>query len=102
MNLYMVWFLIFAAGMLLGFFYFPLLWFTVRRLYESDRPVRLMVMSFLARFTVVMAVFFIVMNGHVERLLIALAGFIVAREICKHFLGGAARPRSLSTVDQGH
>ena len=102
MNLYIAWVLIFAAGLLLGFFYFPFLWFTIRRLSESERPVRLMIMSFLIRFAVAMSAFFIIMNSHVERLLIALAGFIAAREICKHFLGGGMRQKTLSTADQGH
>lgn len=83
-----IWFLAFVAGLMLGLFYFPALWLTVRRLSGSTRPIRLLAMSFAARFSVALAVFYIIMDGrHGERLLIAVAGFIAAREICKRLWG---------------
>ena len=99
MNAVMVGILVFFTGLFLGFFYFPLLWLTVRRLAESDRPMRLMAVSFLLRFGVAVTVFLLVMDGRVERLIMALAGFIVAREVCKRRWGekggkGDRRPAS--------
>ncbi|MDQ5984829.1 MAG: ATP synthase subunit I [Syntrophus sp. SKADARSKE-3] len=88
MNMPAVFLLVFVAGLSLGLFYFPVLWLTVRRLAGSARPVRLLALSFAARFTVALAVFYSIMDGHHgERLLIAVAGFIAAREICKRLWG---------------
>ena len=71
----------FPIGFSLGLFYFSFLWFTVQRLMSSPHPVLLMVGSGLARLSVVLLVFYLLVGSHWERLLIALAGFLIARTL---------------------
>ena len=52
MSLLMVLLPVFAAGFILGCVYFPLLWLTIRHLSQSERPLRLMMVSFISRFAV--------------------------------------------------
>lgn len=78
----------FAAGLVLGAFYFTALWRTVRSLPASNNQVRLMLGSFFIRMSVVMAGFYLVMGeGHWERLASALLGFVVMRKILTYRLG---------------
>ncbi len=81
-----------AAGMILGFFYFQGLWQTVRRLPDIRRPVWSMSWSFVARVLFVMVGFYFVMGGHIERLAMAMAGFLLARQILVRRLGRFADP----------
>ena len=71
----------FAAGLVLGAFYFIALWRTVRKLPDAPRPLRLMLGSFIVRMAVVLSGFYFVMSGHWERLVIALIGFILMRQL---------------------
>jgi F1F0 ATPase subunit 2 len=73
--------LAFAAGILIGSFYFLSLWLTVRRLPKARFPAVLTLGSYLARSVVSMAGFYLVMAGCWERLLVSLLGFIVMRFI---------------------
>ena len=102
MSLLMVLLPVFAAGFILGCVYFPLLWLTIRHLSQSERPLRLMMVSFISRFAVAVSVFYLVMNGRMERILVALLGFVVAREICKHFFSGGLRPKRALTSSREH
>lgn len=78
----------FAAGLVLGAFYFTALWRTVRRLSKAHSPARLMLGSFIVRMAVVMAGFYLIMNGgHWERLAAAMIGFIIIRKILTYRLG---------------
>jgi F1F0 ATPase subunit 2 len=82
--------LAFAAGLILGGFYFIALWRTVRKLPDTSRPLRLMLGSFVVRMAIVLPGFYFVMGGHWERLLVALAGFILMRKILTHRFGTAS------------
>jgi F1F0 ATPase subunit 2 len=77
----------FAAGTVLGAFYFIALWQTVRRLPATESPVRLMLGSLVLRMAVLTAGFYFVMGGHWERLAVAMLGFIVIRKILTYRLG---------------
>jgi len=78
----------FAAGLVLGAFYFIALWQTVRRLPSSKSQVRLVLGSFVIRIAVVMTGFyFIVGGGHWERLAVAMLGFVLMRKILTYRLG---------------
>ena len=77
----------FAAGFVLGGFYFIALWQTVRRLPATGSPVRLMLGSLVLRMAVLSAGFYFVMGGHWERLAAAMLGFIVIRKILTCHLG---------------
>jgi F1F0 ATPase subunit 2 len=82
--------LAFAAGLILGGFYFIALWRTVRMLPDTSRPLRLMLGSFAVRMAIVLPGFYFVMGGQWERLIVALAGFILMRRILTHRFGAAA------------
>ncbi|RJP16058.1 MAG: ATP synthase subunit I [Candidatus Abyssobacteria bacterium SURF_5] len=69
------------AGMLLGLFYFGLLWITVRSLASARAPALHLAVSFVIRGSVCMLGFYLIMQGHWERLLIALLGFVLMRKI---------------------
>jgi F1F0 ATPase subunit 2 len=80
-------FLAFAAGLVLGAFYFVALWRTVKRLPDTPSPLRLMLASFALRMAVVLPGFYFVMGGQWERLAAALMGFILMRMILTHHIG---------------
>ena len=77
----------FAAGLVLGAFYFVALWRTVNRLSSTTSPVRLMLGSLILRLAVVTAGFYFVMGGQWERLAVAMLGFVVIRKILTYRLG---------------
>jgi F1F0 ATPase subunit 2 len=81
-----------AAGAILGIVYFRGLWQTVLRLPDSKRPVWSMSWSYVARVAIVMVGFYFIMQGHLERLAMAMAGFILARQILVRRLGRFADP----------
>ncbi len=68
-----------ATGVLLGAFFFGGLWWTVRRALTRDRPALWFLGSLLLRTAVTLAGFYLVGNGHWQRLLLCLCGFIAAR-----------------------
>ena len=76
-----------AAGIGLGVFYFGGLWLTVRRLPTAQRPALLSLLSFFARLGVVLSGFYLAMDGHWQRLLACLLGFLGARVILVRLLG---------------
>ena len=82
-----------AAGLILGIIYFRGLWQTVVRLPDFRRPAWSMAWSFVARVGIVMTGFFFIMQGHLERLAVAMAGFLLARQILVRRLGRFADPR---------
>jgi len=94
--------LVFVAGLALGFLYFRFLWLTVRRLPVSPRPVRLLVISFTARLGLVLTGFYLMMDGHGERLFMTLLGFIAAREICKRLWGEKGGLRRLPAAEKSY
>lgn len=69
----------FAAGLLLGAFFFGGLWWTIRKGLSSPRPALLFLGSAVLRMGVVVAGFYFVSNGQWQRLLACLSGFIIAR-----------------------
>lgn len=77
----------FAAGLVLGGFYFIALWQTVRRLPATVSPARLMLGSLVLRMALLSTGFYFVMGGHWERLAAAMLGFIVIRKILTYRLG---------------
>jgi F1F0 ATPase subunit 2 len=68
-----------AAGLALGAVFFGGLWWTVHRALASASPARWFVGSLLARTVLTLAGFYLVADGHWERLLACLAGFTIAR-----------------------
>lgn len=80
------------TGMALGAIFFGGLWWTVRRALASPQPALLVVVSMLSRTGVVVAGFYLVSGGQWQRLLLCLAGFIVARLVLTRALPKAEAP----------
>jgi F1F0 ATPase subunit 2 len=73
--------LAFAAGSLLSIFYFGGLWLTIQRLDRSRQPALLFAGSFLLRLMVVLAGFYLVADGNIERLGVCLFSFFITRHV---------------------
>jgi F1F0 ATPase subunit 2 len=68
-----------AAGVLLGAIFFGGLWLTVRKGVSSKQPALWFFGSLVVRMSAVLSGFYFVSDGHWERLLACLLGFIMAR-----------------------
>ncbi|HOS98086.1 MAG TPA: ATP synthase subunit I [Deltaproteobacteria bacterium] len=79
--------LAFSVGLALGVFFSLHLWRSVQRMAESAGHQLASAAGFLLRIAVVTAGFAVVMAGSWERLLAALLGFVVARELMVRSLG---------------
>ncbi|MBN1363731.1 MAG: ATP synthase subunit I [Syntrophaceae bacterium] len=77
-----------AFGLVLGIFYFTVLWRTLQRLSSTASSTRLLLISFIGRMAVVLAGFYFIMGtGHWERLAAALVGFVIMKMVFTHRLG---------------
>ncbi len=98
MNAMFILILMFAVGLTLGAFYFISLWLTLQRLAQTQSRARLLLISYLLRLAVVLAAFyFLLRDGHWERLAVALVGFVVMRKILEHHFGPQ---KTLETVHE--
>ena len=68
-----------ASGVLLGAMFYGGLWWTVRRGVSSGRVAFWFLGSLLLRMGLALAGFYFVADGHWQRLLLCLLGFIMAR-----------------------
>jgi len=81
MNEGLVWLLVGGAGVLLGFFFFGGLWWTVKKSLSSPRAALWLVGSFVVRMVVTVGGFYLVSDGQWQRILACLVGFLVARTV---------------------
>ncbi|GAB6040401.1 N-ATPase subunit AtpR [Endothiovibrio diazotrophicus] len=91
-----------AAGLLLGAFFFGGLWWTVRKGLTARQPALLFSASLLLRGTVAVAGFYLLGDGHWQRLLAGLLGFFMARLLITRFAGPPAEPRDAAAKEAGH
>jgi F1F0 ATPase subunit 2 len=77
----------FAVGLALGAFFSLNLWSSVRRMTDDETPWYILYGNFMLRISVVLLGFYLVMDGHWERMMAALAGFVLMREILVRRLG---------------
>lgn len=82
---------VFMAGMALGAFYFLNLWRTVSRMTTAPNPTAMMITNFVLRMVVVLAGFFLIMDGRWERALAAMLGFLLMRQVLVRSLGRKPR-----------
>ncbi len=73
--------LAFITGLALGTLFFAGLWFTVKKTVHTKLPGLWFIGSLFVRLGMVLLGFYLVGNGSWQRLLICLAGFIIARFI---------------------
>lgn len=72
-----------TLGSALGGVYFSALWMTLLQLTETSHQAIMLVCSLLLRISLLLAGFYWILDSaHSERLLAALAGFIVVRTAC--------------------
>jgi F1F0 ATPase subunit 2 len=72
--------LAFIIGIIIGVFYFQLLWITVSNLPKSKRPYLLSLASLFVRLIVVFLAFFLIIKlGNWQHLIVCLVGFIGVR-----------------------
>ena len=81
MNETLMQLLAWMAGSVLGVIFFGGLWWTVRQGVASQRPLLWFLGSLLLRVGITLAGFYFVSNGHWQRLLLCLLGFVMARLI---------------------
>jgi F1F0 ATPase subunit 2 len=81
MNYAIPLFLNFFAGGLLAVFYFWGLWLTVQRLTDVKKPYLFMLASHAVRLGALMTGLYLLMAGHWEQLIYALAGFLAMRTL---------------------
>lgn len=92
--------LTFMIGVLLGLFYFGLLWVTVRYVFgdRSHRPFPVLFFSFLVRMAITLAVLYVLLRDQWYNIIIALIGFFLARFVLERILsfpaGTSASPDS--------
>lgn len=97
MNTMLILILMFGVGMVLGAFYFIALWRTVRGLEQTENRVRLLMISYVLRLSVVLTAFyFLLADGHWERLAVAMIGFVAMRKILTHHFGPQETAEAIS------
>jgi len=89
------------AGMLLGAMFFGGLWWTVRKGVSSTRPARCFFGSLLLRTSLTLAGFYVVSNGHWEKLLVCLLGFTMGRPMVTRLTRSEEKPTRLGQ-EAGH
>ncbi|QDS94428.1 N-ATPase, AtpR subunit [Roseimaritima multifibrata] len=70
-----------VAGLALGAFFFGGLWWTIRNGLTSEHPAAWFLVSHVVRLLVTLAGFYFVAQGEWQRVLLCLAGFMIARVI---------------------
>ena len=85
MNDVLIYLLVAITGLFLGIFFFGGLWWTTRKGVSSKYPVIWFLGSIVIRLGVTILVLYYVSQHHWERMLICLAGFIIARYIVLRF-----------------
>jgi len=77
--------LAFVSGLALGTVFFGGLWFTVKKAVTAKTPALWIFSSFFLRISITMVGFYFVSSHNWKRLVICVAGFIVARFLVIHF-----------------
>lgn len=80
-----------VSGAVLGFLHFGSLWVMVSRLGRVRRPVVLVFGRFLVMMAVTLVGLYLIMGGRWERLIAALAGFMLVKVIVARRVRGGAR-----------
>jgi F1F0 ATPase subunit 2 len=91
-----------VAGLLLGALFFGGLWWTVRKGVAAKRPALLFLGSLLLRTGLTVAGFYVVSDGHWQRLLACLLGFAIARFMVMRFAGPPAETHNSPAKGAGH
>lgn len=88
------------AGILFGVVYFGGLWLTIQKLGQMDRPILLLMGSFIVRLGLVLVGFYLVSNGRLELLAVSLVTFFLTRFYFIRKIQPAAERRAESHGNQ--
>lgn len=102
MNEMMTGVLALLVGLLLGAMFFGGLWWTVRKYVTSKRPTLWLLSSLLLRTSTTMIGFYIVADGHWQRMLLCLLGFLMARHIVTRLTRTSAEAQTGSVTETRH
>ena len=102
MNELLVGVLAWLAGLLLGGIFFGGLWWTVRKSVSSQRPALWLLPSLLLRMSITLAGFYFVSDGHWQRWLLCLLGFIMARLIVTRLTRTSGEDQTRSVTETSH
>ncbi len=91
-----------VTGVLLGVMFFGGLWWTVRKGFSSKQPALWFFGSLLLRISIALAGFYFVSDGHWERLLVCLLGFVLARLIVTRLTGPQVEHHNPPSKEAGH
>ena len=102
MNELLIGALAWLAGLLLGGIFFGGLWWTVRKSVSSQRPALWLLPSLLLRMSITLAGFYFVYDGHWQRWLLCLLGFIMARLIVTRLTRTSGEDQTRSVTETSH
>ena len=91
-----------VAGLALGAIFFGGLWWTVRKGLTSDQPAVWFLVSHVSRMAVTILGFYFVADGQWPRVLLCLAGFLIARVIVARLSRNAEFSRSHVAKETGY
>jgi F1F0 ATPase subunit 2 len=90
------------AGGVLGAFFFGGLWWTVRRAVAAQQPALWIFGSLLLRTGVALVGFYVVSGRHLDRLLLCLLGFVMARLLVTHLTRSWGETARRPTQEASH
>ncbi len=90
------------TGVLLGAFFFGGLWWTVQQGLTSEWPAVWFLSSLLVRTVVALGGFYLVSQGHWQRLAMCLVGFVIARFVIMTRIKRAMRDEGLRSQREVH
>ncbi|WP_066331768.1 ATP synthase subunit I [Flavobacterium crassostreae] len=90
--------LAFIEGTLLGIIFFGGLWFTVKKAVGAKTPAIWFFSSLFLRLAVVLIGFYLIVQGGLERIIMSLIGFIVARILVTYYTKSRDKKRKIKEV----
>ena len=91
-----------VMGLVLGATFFGGLWWTVRNGVSSPRPGLWFLGSLLLRMSIVLAGFHFIGQGHWNRMLVCLLGFVIARFLGMRFMRAPVEHPNSRTKEARH
>ncbi len=92
MNDTVLWILALTGGMVVGVFFFGGLWLTVKKAVAAKNTSLLFAASSVFRICVTLAGLYFISHGNLQRLLIAMIGFIAARFLVSRLTRSRRQP----------
>lgn len=102
MNEILIGVLAWLAGLVLGVMFFGGLWWTVRKCVASKRPMLWFLSSLLLRTSITLIGIYVVADGHWQRMLLCLLGFIMARLIVTRLTRISSDAQAGSITETSH